>query len=93
MVLILAGALGNGLDRARLGYVVDFFKVWAGGWQWLSDQLIERFHTNVWPIFNVADSLLLVGVALFAGHFLLQREGEVVADDEVDPEPEAGPTG
>ncbi|MDR0199395.1 MAG: signal peptidase II [Streptococcaceae bacterium] len=43
--LIIAGALGNFIDRVRLGYVVDMF---------------ETLFVN-FPIFNVADSLLTVG--------------------------------
>ncbi len=49
--LIASGALGNLIDRSRLGYVVDFI----------------RFHIHdsfVWPTFNVADSTITVGVAL-----------------------------
>jgi signal peptidase II len=43
---ILGGALGNLVDRVRLGYVVDFID----------------FHW--WPVFNVADSCIVVGVLL-----------------------------
>ncbi len=46
---LVGGALGNLLDRTRLGYVVDFFDVHAGA--------------NHWPVFNVADSLICVAVA------------------------------
>jgi signal peptidase II len=49
--LIASGALGNLVDRARLGYVVDFI----------------RFHLRdgfAWPTFNIADSTITVGVAL-----------------------------
>ena len=49
--LIASGALGNLVDRFRLGYVVDFI----------------RFHVReafVWPTFNVADITITVGVAL-----------------------------
>lgn len=46
--LILAGALGNLIDRVRLGYVVDFIDVHVAG-----------FH---WPAFNLADSAIVVGV-------------------------------
>jgi signal peptidase II len=49
--LIASGALGNLIDRFRLGFVVDFI----------------RFHIQdsfVWPTFNVADSTIAVGVAL-----------------------------
>jgi lipoprotein signal peptidase len=74
--MILAGALGNGIDRLRQGFVIDFRKVYAGT-DPLKSWFIERVHTNVWPIFNVADSLLVVGVTLFVAHFLLQRDHEV----------------
>lgn len=46
--LIVGGALGNIMDRIRLGYVVDFISV---GW---------------WPIFNLADSGITVGVSILA---------------------------
>jgi signal peptidase II len=45
--LILAGALGNLIDRVRLGEVVDFIDLYFG-----------RYH---WPAFNVADSLVCLG--------------------------------
>jgi signal peptidase II len=48
--LILSGAVGNMIDRVRLGEVVDFVDLhWKG------------LH---WPAFNVADSAITVGVAL-----------------------------
>ncbi|NOZ25145.1 MAG: signal peptidase II [Nitrospirae bacterium] len=47
---ILGGALGNLVDRIRLGHVVDFIDVYAG-----------KYH---WPAFNTADSALTVGIAL-----------------------------
>ena len=50
--LIASGALGNLVDRFRLGYVVDFI----------------RFHVHdafVYPTFNVADITITVGAALF----------------------------
>jgi signal peptidase II len=43
--LVLGGAIGNLIDRVRLGYVVDFIDL-----RW-------------WPVFNVADSAIVVGVA------------------------------
>jgi signal peptidase II len=48
--LILAGAIGNLVDRIRFGEVVDFI-------QWY-------FRSFYWPSFNVADSAISVGVAL-----------------------------
>jgi signal peptidase II len=52
LALILGGALGNLVDRLSTGEVVDFILI---GWrQWY------------WPVFNVADSAVSIGVALFA---------------------------
>jgi len=54
--LFFAGALGNLIDRLRLGEVIDFLDVHIG-----------NAH---WPAFNVADSALCLGAALFVLHFL-----------------------
>ncbi|HEX3479905.1 MAG TPA: signal peptidase II [Kofleriaceae bacterium] len=48
--LIASGALGNLVDRVRDGAVTDFVR-------W-------RIHDHRWPIFNVADAALLIGVAV-----------------------------
>jgi signal peptidase II len=48
--LIAGGALGNLIDRVREGAVTDFIR-------W-------HVHEHMWPIFNVADAALLVGVVL-----------------------------
>ena len=60
--LILGGAVGNLIDRIRLGEVVDFlhFDLWGG---------------YSWPDFNVADSAIVVGVGLLVLE-LLASEGE-----------------
>lgn len=47
--LVLGGAIGNLIDRARLGYVTDFIQVWFGDW--------------AFPSFNVADAGISVGAA------------------------------
>ncbi|HEX7046699.1 MAG TPA: signal peptidase II [Gammaproteobacteria bacterium] len=49
--LILGGALGNVIDRAIYGYVIDFIDVYYGAWHF--------------PAFNVADSAITVGAVLF----------------------------
>lgn len=46
---IAGGAVGNVLDRLRLGYVVDFIHAHAFGWSWY--------------VFNVADAAIVCGVA------------------------------
>jgi len=59
LALILSGAVGNLIDRIRLGEVIDFLDVF---WQ-----------THHWPAFNVADSAICVGVALLAGDMMLEE--------------------
>jgi signal peptidase II len=56
----LAGALGNMIDRVRLGEVIDFLDVYLG--------------TTHWPAFNVADSLICVGVFLLAVDMILEEK-------------------
>jgi signal peptidase II len=55
--LIMGGALGNLLDRTRLGYVIDFIEWYAGAWHW--------------PTFNVADSAISSGIVLLVLNSLL----------------------
>jgi signal peptidase II len=52
LALILGGALGNLVDRVRLGEVVDWIEVGWGSW---------HFH-----VFNIADAAVSIGVILFA---------------------------
>lgn len=56
LACILAGALGNLSDRLRLGHVVDFLD-------------LHNAQGNIWPIFNVADICINVGVALLIFYF------------------------
>ncbi|HIM58210.1 MAG TPA: signal peptidase II [Gammaproteobacteria bacterium] len=50
LAVLLAGAVGNLIDRAALGFVIDFIDL--------------HYQTFYWPIFNVADILISVGVLL-----------------------------
>jgi signal peptidase II len=54
LALILGGALGNLIDRVMYGYVIDFLDFYIPGSRWPH-----------WPAFNVADSAIVVGAALF----------------------------
>ena len=49
LALILAGALGNVIDRLRMGHVVDF--------------ILVHWNNSIFPAFNVADSAITVGAA------------------------------
>lgn len=57
--LILAGAIGNMIDRFRFGEVIDFLD----------------FHIGVyhWPAFNVADSAIVVGVGVLLVSMIRKR--------------------
>ena len=59
--LVLGGALGNILDRIRLGYVVDFADLHFGEWR-------------PFLIFNVADAAITIGVLILLARALLIRE-------------------
>jgi signal peptidase II len=58
--LIITGALGNLMDRVRLGEVVDFLDVHWG-----------RYH---WPAFNVADSLVCLGAGVLVWVILTEEK-------------------
>jgi len=51
LALVMGGAIGNVIDRAIYGHVIDFLDVHVGGWHW--------------PAFNVADSAICIGAVLF----------------------------
>lgn len=69
--LIVGGALGNVIDRAAYGHVVDYI----------------LFHTPVWSfaVFNLADALITVGAALVVLEELLiwrsSRKASGLSDD------------
>jgi len=58
LAMIFSGAIGNLIDRVRLGEVIDF--------------LDAHWYRHHWPAFNVADSLICVGVFLLAVDMLLE---------------------
>jgi signal peptidase II len=59
LALVTGGAIGNLVDRIYFGVVTDF--------------ILWRYQTHEWPVFNVADIVLVVGVGLM---FIdIQKEG------------------
>jgi len=60
--LIFGGAIGNLIDRVRMGMVVDFIDVYIG-----------KYH---WPAFNIADSAITVGIFIFLYHLLFKKMPE-----------------
>jgi signal peptidase II len=57
LTFVLAGAIGNFVDRVARRYVIDFIE-----WYWWNRPDIR------WPTFNVADSLIVVGVTMLVLH-------------------------
>jgi signal peptidase II len=72
--MIIGGASGNLIDRARLGYVVDFVDLR------LSDTLR-------WYVFNVADSSIVLGVCLLAFAFWRYETGGGTPTTDQSPPP------
>jgi len=60
--MVAGGAVGNLIDRARLGYVLDFFDFHYRGWSW--------------PAFNLADACISVGVGLLVLSWLAGKSPE-----------------
>jgi signal peptidase II len=69
LALVLGGALGNILDRVRLGYVVDFADLHFG---------------NIHPflVFNVGDAAITIGVLLLLVRALLTRDPKTSSEDK-----------
>lgn len=62
VVLVMGGAVGNFIDRVRIGHVVDFISVGIPGITWR------------WPTFNIADSAICLGTVLLAwGEYNIAR--------------------
>ncbi len=64
-IMMAGGAIGNAIDRVRIGKVVDFIDVHAAGWHW--------------PAFNFADSVIVIGVGFML--FSSWRQGKDHGDD------------
>lgn len=62
IAMILGGAIGNVIDRVRIGKVVDFIDVYVS-------QSIPH-----WPTFNIADSAITVGVVMLVWYELFSVE-------------------
>lgn len=69
LVLIIGGGLGNLVDRVRLGYVVDMFNL-----QFMN-----------YPVFNIADILVVCGAIGFAAYYLL-LDDKLTKQKETKPE-------
>lgn len=69
--LVLGGALGNIIDRLYLQEVVDFLDVGLGDWRW--------------PVFNLADTFVTIGIGLLAWAHSRQRPEPAAAASPEEP--------
>jgi signal peptidase II len=65
LALVVGGAIGNVIDRLRLGHVVDFVLLYWRDWSW--------------PAFNVADSAIVVGAVLLVVAGFRQERARIAA--------------
>jgi signal peptidase II len=61
LALVLGGAVGNIIDRTRLGYVIDYADLHFGEWR-------------PFLIFNLADAAITIGVLILLARAILLRE-------------------
>jgi signal peptidase II len=80
LALLIAGIVGNMIDRVRLGEVVDFIEL---HWQGLYS----------WPTFNVADSAICAGAVLLALEMLREEKAARTRPAISTPAPEEGGVG
>jgi signal peptidase II len=66
--LILGGALGNIVDRVRLGYVTDFLNLHFGAW-------------SPFLVFNIADAAISIGVALLVLRAFITRDATAPSEE------------
>lgn len=71
LALIMGGALGNLWDRVARGRVVDF--------------LLFYFKRYQWPVFNLADSAIVIGAGLLVLEILFHKSSEPVEMRAPDP--------
>lgn len=76
--MIIAGALGNLIDRGRLAYVIDFIDMYAAGPESVVAWLGRHFGTTHWPTYNIADMCIVGG----AGLVILRTLRPLPEDDE-----------
>ena len=74
IALILSGALGNLIDRMTMGRVTDFL-----------DAGIPGFHPR-WPVFNIADSAVFIGILMLIVPPFLPRRKPAGAEGQTDAE-------
>lgn len=81
LILVIGGAIGNIIDRAFLGQVIDFIDVefWdidIPAFSFLGFDF-SGFYMTRWPIFNIADSAVSVGMVTIISMLTFSKKAEV----------------
>lgn len=79
-IFVMAGAIGNGIDRVMMGYVVDMFEF----------EFIIPIYGQTFPVFNIADIFVTVFGVLFCIYIICHKEDDA-AQYEPSPEPRENP--
>jgi signal peptidase II len=85
LCMVLGGAVGNLIDRFRFGEVVDFldfdfFNINLPPLKVLFIN-IPGFSLDRWPVFNLADSFVLIGIVFIIFHLLKSKEKSLQQED------------
>ena len=90
LALVLGGAIGNLIDRFRFGQVIDFLdfdffdiKISPFNWGFIN---FPGFYLDRWPVFNLADSSVSIGVFLIILQMLLPKKHSSTSTGNVLPE-------
>ena len=74
LCMVLGGAVGNLIDRFRFGEVVDFLDFDFFNINLPSSKILffnfPGFSLDRWPVFNLADSFILIGIVFILAHLL-----------------------
>ena len=79
IAVVMAGAIGNLVDRVPDGRVTDFLRLYTSS-ETLAPALERWFGTATWPIFNVADVCVFVGASLWMLSAAAEPERPAEAD-------------
>lgn len=82
--MMLSGVVGNAIDRAHKQSVTDFVRFYTEHPPWVA-WLRANVGMSEWPAFNVADSALFVGLALFIFDAMFHEQEDDLTPDIEDP--------
>jgi signal peptidase II len=87
LCMVLGGAVGNLIDRLRFGEVVDFLDFDFFNINLPSSKILffkfPGFYLDRWPVFNLADSFVLIGIVFIIFHLLKSKEKNSPQEDKM----------